>query len=352
MRIAMISTPFLAVPPRDYGGTERVVYELIEGLTDHGHDVTVFATGDSTTSAELQALYDEAQWPPGIMTDLNHVSWAMQQVAQGDFDLVHAHSAVALGLKRLVPDLPMVYTLHHERDEQLSEFYRHHLDAHYIAISADQKQREISLPNCAVIHHGIDPKQFRCVIAPADYVAFIGRFAEIKGPHIAIDVAGEAGVPLRIAGDVHDVDREFGDREVLPRLSQPHVTYLGSIGMEAKVPLLCEARALLMPIDWNEPFGLVMIEAMLSGCPVVAFPRGSVPELVDEGVTGFVVNDAVQMRDVIRPGGALDHFDRGRCRARAAERFSRMRMVDDHVRYYERVLGRDAEQRRSRLVVA
>ena len=145
MRIAMISTPFLAVPPADYGGTERVVHELVEGLVACGHDVTLFATGDSSVSAELRALYPQAQWPPEMPTDLNHVSWSMQQVSRGDYDVVHAHSAVALGLSRLVPDVPLVYTIHHERDEQLSGFYRYCRHAHFVAISRAQAEREVRL---------------------------------------------------------------------------------------------------------------------------------------------------------------------------------------------------------------
>jgi len=146
MRIAFISTPFLAVPPRLYGGTELVVHELCEGLVAAGHDVVLFATGDSRTNAELRSLYLETQWPPEMLSDLNHVSWAMQQVADdGRFDLIHAHSAVALACGRLLPTVPLVYTIHHERDERLSAFYRHCQEVNYVAISNDQRRREIPL---------------------------------------------------------------------------------------------------------------------------------------------------------------------------------------------------------------
>lgn len=340
MRIALISTPFLAVPPNGYGGTELVVHELAEGLVRRGHAVTVFATGDSQTSARLRFLFPRAQWPPALLPDLDHVSWALREVAAGDFDVVHAHSAVALALGRLLPRQPIVYTLHHERDESLSAFYRHFPEVHYIAISEDQRRREIPLPRVVVIHHGLDPAKYQWRRRPGDYVAFVGRFARVKGPHTAIDVAQAAGVPIRIAGDVHVVDRAFGDREVLPRLDLPHVQHLGVIDLAVKALLLRDARALLAPIEWNEPFGLILIEAMLSGCPVVAFPRGSVPELVEPGVTGFIVRDARQMADLIRPGGVLDDFDRERCRARAVERFSRDRMVEAHEALFERVVVR------------
>src|SRR5690606_17921675 len=190
MRIAMISTPFLGVPPKDYGGTELVVHELTEGLIENGHEVTLFATGNSETRAELQSLYPQPQWPPEMLTDLNHVSWAIQKAALDGFDLIHARSAVALGLARLVPEIPLVYTLHHERDEKLSAFYRYHPDPWYVAISADQKRREIALPRIEVILHGLDPSKYEWSDSPADYVAFVGRLARVKGPHTAIDAAG------------------------------------------------------------------------------------------------------------------------------------------------------------------
>lgn len=340
MRIAMISTPFLAVPPHTYGGTERVIHELAEGLVARGHDVTVFATGDSQTSGRLAYAYHESRWPPDPLTDLHHVSWAMAEIARGEFDVMHAHSAAALALRRFVQHPPLVYTVHHDRDERLSTFYCLNHDAHFVAISYDQASREIPLPTLTVIHHGLDPAPFRCTQRAGDYVCFIGRLSKIKGPHTAIDVAGEAGVPIKVAGEIHDEDGPFGRAEVLPRLSLPHVWYLGNIGMDEKVPLLCGARALLAPIEWNEPFGLVLIEAMLSGCPVIAYERGSVPELVENGVTGYVVDSPRAMRQLIVPGSVLDGFDRERCRARAVERFGRERMVSDYERLYERVRAR------------
>jgi glycosyltransferase involved in cell wall biosynthesis len=352
MRIAMISTPFVSVPPKDYGGTERVVYELVEGLGGRGHDVTLFAPRDSRTSAELRSLYAEACWPPDPMHDMNHVSWAMRQVRDERFDIVHVHSACALALSRLMSEIPLLYTLHHVRDETLSSFYRYFPDPQYIAISVDQASREEPLPHVHVIHHGLDPEHYEWSETPADYVCFIGRFSEIKGPHTAIDVAERAGVPIRVAGEIHVVDREFGEREVLPRLEKTHVTYLGCIGMDGKVPFFRDARALLMPIAWNEPFGLVMIEAMLSGCPVIAFPWGSVPEVVEEGVTGFVVQNEREMQAIIRPGGRLEHFDRRRCRERAVERFGSARMVEEHEALYQRVLGRSPATRASRIASA
>jgi glycosyltransferase involved in cell wall biosynthesis len=337
MRIAIISTPFVAVPPKNYGGAELMLHELTEGLVRLGHDVTLFATGDSESSADLRWIYQEAQWPPHPLAETNHVAWSLQEAIARGADVVHVNSACGLAMARFAGGMPVVYTIHHELDPDLSAFYHFHPEIHYVAISADQASREKPLPNLTVIHHGLDPSTYEWTASPSDYVAFIGRFAEVKGPHTAIDVAARAGLPIRLAGAVHPVDREFGEREVAPRLPQPHVTYLGSVGRDRKIPLLRDARALLVPITWNEPFGLALIEAMLSGCPVVAFGRGSVPELVDEGVTGFIVEDDAAMAGTIRPGGPLDDFDRRRCRERAMERFGRDRMVRGYERLYQRV---------------
>lgn len=339
MRIAVLSTPFVAVPPERYGGTELMVYHLVEGLVERGHDVTLFATGDSRTSAELSQLYLKPQWPPDPLVDVNHVTWALRQVQLGDFDVIHSNSAMALACSRLIPWLPIVYTIHHARDEACSAFYRSFPDPYYVAISHDQARREIPLPRLTVIHHGLDHRAYQWTTSPAqDYVCFIGRFAAVKGVPAAIDAAALARVPIRVAGTSHAIDADYGEREVKPKLSEPHVTYLGSIGLAEKVPLLRDARALLAPIEWNEPFGLVMTEAMLSGCPVVAYPRGSVLELVEDGVTGFIVHDLREMAEVIRDGGPAQRFDRRRCRARAIERFDRSRMVTAYERLYERAI--------------
>ena len=339
MKIAMISTPFLRVPPKDYGGTELVVHELVEGLVRRGHEVTLFATGDSLTEGTLRWRYPAGQWPPDHMTDLDHVAWAMEEVGNGPFDVVHAHSASALAFRGLVPRCPMAYTIHHARDERLSSFYRHHHHAYFVAISADQARREMPLPRLTVIHHGVDPADFRAVPVPSECICFIGRLAEEKGPATAIDMAREAGLPIRVAGTVHPQDRGYVDLELTHRFAQPHVTFLGPVDLQAKSAMLQRARALAAPITWNEPFGLIAIEAMMSGCPVVGFSRGSLPELVEKGVTGYLAEDEKEMVELIRPGGPIDGFDRLRCRARAIERFSSARMVADYERLYSMMLA-------------
>ncbi len=344
MRIAMVSTPFVSVPPTKYGGTELVVHELVEGLVERGHEVTLYATGDSRTSGELMSLFDVAQWPPDIMQDLNHTSWAMAHAHAHDFDVVHVHSAAALAFSRWSNALPIVYTLHHVRDQRLSSFYESFPTINYVAISNRQAELEIPLARLSIIHHGLDPARYEWRERAEPFVAFIGRFAPEKGPHLAIDAAREAGVRIRVAGETHPVEAAFGAREMEPRLAEPHVTYLGNVGFDRKVPLLRDARALLAPIEWEEPFGLVLIEAMLSGCPVVTFPRGSARELVEEGVTGFIARDRAELAAIIGPGGPLDRFDRVRCRERAVARFSRDRMVAEYERLYQSLVAEPALQ--------
>ncbi len=348
MRIALISTPFVATPPRGYGGTELVVADLADGLVARGHQVTVFGTGDSHTTARHEWLYERAQWPPQPAAELQHSAWALHQIARAarrgrPYDVVHAHTAPVLACARLLRPRPvLVYTIHHERDETLSAFYRAFPRVHYVAISADQAAREEPLPRLSVVHHGLSAARYACRPTPQSFACFVGRFAPAKAPHLAIDAAAAAGLRIRIAGSVHPTDREYGATVVAPRLRLPHVEYLGGIGIEQKAPLLRDARVTLVPLQWEEPFGLVMIEAMLSGCPVVAFPRGSAPELIEPGVTGFLVRDVQEMAELIRIGGPLDRFDRVRCRARAIERFSRTQMVDGYERVYARACARAA----------
>jgi glycosyltransferase involved in cell wall biosynthesis len=344
MKIALISTPFVSVPPKDYGGTELIVAELAEGLTEHGHAVTLFATADSRTSARLEALYPEAQWPPDGLTELNHVTWAFGQIAHEEYDVIHCHAVSAIAMGRLLPQPPLVYTLHHVRNERLSRIYEFFPWTWFAAISERQRELEVPLPRMAVIHHGLDHRRYLGPTSAGDAVCFIGRLSEVKGPHLAIDVAEAAGVPIWVAGRVHqdDEDPAFAAREILPRLERPHVRYLGPIGMEEKRALFCQARALLMPLRWEEPFGLVMLEAMLCGCPVIAFPRGSAPELVEEGVTGFLVDDERAMVEAVQ--GRLAGFDRERCRQVAAERFGRDAMVLAYERLYERACAAAARR--------
>lgn len=354
MRIALLSTPFIPVPPRDYGGTELVVHELACGLLDRGHQVVVFATGDSAVHAPVQALYERAQWPPDVLTDLNHVAWAWREIVRDDaFDIVHANSAAALACASLLDrSWPLVYTIHHAREQAYSAFYRWFPEVHYVAISHDQRRREVPLPSVDVIHHGLNPANYQQTDRLGEYVLFLGRLSPVKGVHTAIDVAAAARLPIVVGGRVHAEDAAWAARVLEWRLRQEHVIHQPHVSLAQKVPLLRDARALLAPIEWNEPFGLALIEAMLSGCPVIAFGHGSVPELVEPGVTGWIARDPEHMVDLLRPGAAVDRFDRARCRAVAVQRFGSERMVGQYEQLYRRLLDRPVTGERRRLHVA
>jgi glycosyltransferase involved in cell wall biosynthesis len=335
VRVAIVSSAALAVPPPAYGGTERIVQYLVAGLVGLGHEVTLFATGDSRSAATLRFLHARAVWPLDSTAELRHVAWSMAVAARGGFDVVHANYAAAVALSPLL-DAPLVYTLHHDRRQPLSRLYAALPRVHYVAISARQRQLERALPRVHLVHHGLAPEDFPFVPSAEEYVAFVSRFSAVKAPHHAIDAARRAGVPIRLAGRPHPGDEVYYERELVPRLRQPGVTWEGEVGGEAKAALVGRARATLFPICWEEPFGIVMIESMLFGTPVVAFARGAAPEVIDDGITGLVVQDADEMAAAIP---LVSRYDRARCRAHAARRFGAARMVRDYVEVYERAVA-------------
>jgi glycosyltransferase involved in cell wall biosynthesis len=347
MRIALVSSCAVSVPPRAYGGTELVVAELAKNLTRLGHDVTTFATGDSEPEGgKLQYRFEKPVWPPFESAELRHAAYAWREITAtpGAFDIVHTHQAPSLAFAAIARTIRTVYTIHHCRDERLIALYRDFPDASYVGISRRQADLIPEVPVEDIILHGLDQDLYDAGRGDGGYVAFLGRFAQEKGPHFAIDAARRAGVTLRMGGGVHPPDRAFFDREVRQRLDDRvgGVEWLGELSHVPKLSLLGGARALLFPIDWEEPFGLVMIEAMLAGTPVIGFPRGSVPEVVEEGVTGYVVRDVAEMADRIRQLGT---FDRVRCRERARERWSSLRMAREHEMLYERLLTRSTRNR-------
>jgi glycosyltransferase involved in cell wall biosynthesis len=337
MRVALLSTCAVSVPPIGYGGTELITAELAKGLTRLGHEVIVYATGDSRPAGSLRYRFAKPVWPPDDLAELRHAAFAWNHIAsQGrPFDVVHTHQAPSIAFAAM-HEAPTVLTIHHERDASLLDFYLDFPDVRYVAISRRQAENVPELRLSDVVHHGLDPDLYAPGPGDGGYCAFLGRLAREKGPHAAIDAAVSANIPLRIGGAPHWKDRAYFEAEVAPRLSRNGaiVTSLGELGHAPKVDLLRHARALLFPIDWEEPFGLVMIEAMLVGTPVIAFARGSVPEVVEEGVTGFVVHDVEEMAARLREIGGID---RTRCRARAVERWSSTRMAQDYVALYEDV---------------
>lgn len=344
MRIALVSTCALSTPPKAYGGTELMVAELAKGLRRLGHDVTVFATGDSTPETDLSYHFKQPVWPPNDLAEMRHASFAWREVSRSAarFDVVHVNHAAALPFQALLP-APTVLTVHHERVDSLLEHYKAYPDVAYVAISQRQADLSPELTFRRVIHHGLDPELYPAGDGQGGYVAFLGRFAPEKGTHVAIEAALRAGVPIHLGGVPHEVATDYFEQRVKPHFGDPNVVWRGELSHDPKVRLLAGARALLVPIAWEEPFGLVMIEAMLVGTPVIAFARGSAPEVIDEGITGFVVRDAAEMVERIHQ---LDRIDRARCRARAVERWSTERMARDYASLYESLVPL-ARQRRA-----
>jgi glycosyltransferase involved in cell wall biosynthesis len=332
MRIALVSTCALTTPPRAYGGTELIVGELAKGLHRLGHHVTTFATGDSFPEGGLRSHFAGPVWPPDDLAEMRHASSAFREIARGGYDVVSVHHASALPFMGFA-DVPTVLTVHHCRVQSLVDHYLDYPEARLVAISQRQASLCPELAFARIIPHGLDRELYPAG-EPQDYVAFLGRFAEEKAPHLALDAARAAGVTLRLGGAPHSCSQPYFDREVQPRLTRAgsRAVWEGELSLAPKLALLRGARALLMPITWEEPFGLVMIEAMLVGTPVIAFDCGSVAEVVEEGVTGFVVRDVAEMAERI---GRLHVLDRVRCRERARERWSTARMTRDYVSLYE-----------------
>src|SRR5436190_8543200 len=330
LRVALISTPFVPVPPKGYGGTELVVAELAKALTAKGTDVVVYATGDSDLPGiEVRSYFPAAQWPPDRDIERIHATWSLRDAARDPrgFDVVHVHSPGAVEMARLCP-YPVIATLHHDFDAELSDLYRRVPEVKLIAISRSQARRETA-PVAAVVHHGLDPARFT-PMGDQGYLLFLGRYDRVKGVTEAIEVAVRAGVPLVMAGEPHQ--RDYYEAEVKPLIEKHGVLEVGPVGGNRKSALIARSRALLFPIEWEEPFGLVMIEAMLSGIPVLGTSRGAVPEVVDDGVTGVICDDATEMVAAARIADKL--FNRERIRKQAVQRWSAGRMADEYLRLY------------------
>lgn len=335
MRIALVSTPFVAVPPPAYGGTELVVHALAVALERLGHDVTVFATGDSRVPG-LRARFPAAVWPPDPYAGLLHARFAAAEIAEGGFDVVHAHLPAFLAFAGDV-DAPVVYTLHHAPDPSLQRFYDSIPAVVRVAISA--RQAALARPPVGlVVHHGLDPEMYPACGRGGEAAFFLGRLAWCKAPDVAIEAARRAGVPIVVAGRAHADGGPPGweERVLGPALRTPGVTWVPGADLETKRRLFAASRALLVPLRWEEPFGLVMIEALLAGCPVVAEPMGAVPEIVVDGADGFLVSGPDEMADALLRAASLD---RRAIQARARERFSATRMAGEYLDVYRRSMA-------------
>jgi len=343
VRIAVLSPVWFPVPPTGYGGIEWVVSLLADGLTEAGHDVTLFASGDSRTSATLFSLFSEAPSSEIGQTsaELVHALSCFERAA--DFDVINDHSGpLAAALGGLVPT-PVVHTVHGPLDERALRTYRAIAAAApgvgLISLSENQRRPGPELPWVANIHNALDLDAYPFHEDRGDYLLFLGRMSPDKGAHRAIEIAREAGFPIKLAGKKRErAEQAYFDEVVSPLLGD-EAEYVGETTHALKVELLQQARATLFPIDWEEPFGLVMIESMACGTPVIATRRGAVPEVVADGRSGIVVDSFAEMAPAL---AAADRLDPRECRRWVEEHFSAERMTADYVAAYERVVDRVA----------
>jgi glycosyltransferase involved in cell wall biosynthesis len=344
MRIAQISPLMEAVPPKLYGGTERIVAYLTDALVALGHDVTLFASGDSVTTATLEpACLRALRLDPTIRDHIAPLIAMLEGVAQRthEFDVVHLHCDY-LGypvLRRT--GVPFLATLHGRLDlPELELIYRVFSDVPVVSISDAQRAPLPEAHYVATVPHGLPERLLLPGAGEGGYLAFLGRISPEKAPDRAVRIAAQAGMRLRIAAKIDRVDQEYFRQEIEPLLAQPHVEFIGEIAEHQKSEFLGNATGLLFPITWREPFGLAMIEAMACGTPVIAIRNGSVPEVIDDGVTGFIVESEAEAAAAAQ---RLRHLDRRQIRRVFEQRFTAQRMAEDYIRIYRRLIaGRKA----------
>jgi len=336
MRVAIIAPPWVPVPPTSYGGTEVVLDNLARGLVAAGHDVLLYATGDSTCPVPIRWARQTAAGTvaTGSATELHHVINAYDAIVHWGPDVVHDHTLVGpVYASRF--DVPVVTTNHGPFDSELGDYYR--AIAGTVPIIALSRQHAASargIPVAATIHHAIDVDVFPMGAGQGGYALFLGRMSPDKGVDVAARVARAAGVPLRIAAKMREpAEHAYFESMVAPLLGAG-IDYLGEVSSQDKLALLADATCLLNPIQWNEPFGIVMIEALACGTPVVATPLGSAPDLINDGVTGFLRSTEPELAEALVRAGDLS---RHRCRLEALDRFNTPRMVDRHLQVYNTV---------------
>lgn len=340
MRIGQVAPLFESVPPQRYGGTERVVSGLTEELTRRGHDVVLFASGDSHTSARLVPCAPQGlRLHPGVRDYFAYTIRELERVRRvaDEFDVIHNHvDYFAFPYSRLIRT-PVVTTLHGRLDlQEVRDVIGDFPEVRLVSISDAQRAPLLSANWLGTVYNGVDLRHFTFRDRPGGYLAFLGRISPEKRPDRAIEIARAVGMSLRIAAKIDPVDQDYYSHAIKPLLRDRDIEYLGEIGEAEKDEFLGNAYAYLFPIDWPEPFGITMVEAMACGTPVIAMGHGSVPEIVAHGRTGFVCRT---IADMIRAVADVPRIDRRACRARVAEQFSLERMVDGYEAIYRRVCG-------------
>ncbi|MBF6568607.1 MAG: glycosyltransferase family 4 protein [Candidatus Binataceae bacterium] len=349
MRIAQIAPLFESVPPKLYGGTERVAAYLSEELARQGHEVTLFASGDSTAKVKLEPGYPESLRLAhldhlGPMYHLPMLSAAYDHAER--FDIIHSHVDYwSYPFARLVAT-PTISTMHGRLDlPEIAPVYRHYCEQPVVSISDSQRHPLPEVNWVGTVYHGLPRELLNFRSKPGDYLAFLGRMSPEKGPDRAIEVARRAGVPLRMAAKVDRLDREYFETVVKPMLREPGVEFIGEINEVQKQEFLGNAMALLFPIDWPEPFGLVMIEALACGTPVIARPCGSVTEILRDGVGGLLASNTDDLVDAVR---RVAQMSRRACRDEFDQRFTSEVMAANYLRLYRRLIENAKASRRAK----
>lgn len=339
MKIAQVAPLFESVPPKTYGGTERVVHFLTEELIRQGHEVVLYASGDSRTSARLHAIMPEALRLSGRAD--GNITWQLLQLAAvaraaHSFDIIHFHTDfLHFPLWRHIP-VPQVSTMHGRLDiPDLRVIFAEFPDMPVISISNDQRAPLPGARWSGTVYNGLPEQMYDFQPCGGDYLAFLGRISPEKGPEDAIRIALRAGLPLRMAAKIDAADRDYFEQRVRPLLREPSIEFLGEIDDRGKNELLGGARALLFPVDWPEPFGLAMVEALACGTPVIAYRRGSVPEIMVDGRTGYIVENQAEAVDAL---DRIECIDRHACRRHFEDNFSVRRMATGYLDVYRRLI--------------
>ena len=346
LRIAQIAPLIESVPPAMYGGTERVVYHLTEELVERGHDVTLFASGDSRTSATLcspvmKSLRLTGQQSAGTVSSLYTLAMVYETMA-GKFDIIHSHVEFLTFPYAAKSLTPTVFTFHGRLDfPETLRLLRMYRNLHFVSISDSQRAPARDLNWQQTVYHGYPEDAFGFSDKPSDYFLYLGRLSPEKAPHEAIIIAKECGVRLKIAAKVDPVDQAYFAQQVAPLLDHPLIEYLGEVDESGKIHLLRHARALLNTINWPEPFGLVMIESLACGTPVIVRRCGSAPEIIEQGKTGFICQSR---EDFVRAVRCVGTLKRELCRKAFEDRFTRRHMADGYEQIYNRLLNPDGVQ--------
>jgi glycosyltransferase involved in cell wall biosynthesis len=348
MRIAQVAPLQVAVPPKQYGGTERCIHNLTESLVRLGHTVTLFATGDSQTKAELIAPIPHAiNFDPMVDARALHIAMLKDVYDQADrFDIIHSHlDYLALPFAEHSPT-PTISTLHGRLDmPEFQRVLRAYRRMNFVSISQSQQSYLPDLNWIATVHHSVDVDDFPFYPNPGDYLVFVGRISPEKGPERAIEVAKLAKIPLKIAAKVDPADRDYFEQTIKPLLDHPLITFIGEVNETQKREIMGQALALIVPIAWPEPFGIVFIEALACGTPVLTCPYGSVPELLRDGVTGYIRRTTEELAEAALSVGAT--ISRRACRDYARQRFDNRRMALEYLRAYDKVLRQQSKLARA-----